>query len=737
MSNYIGYENRVKYELYNENFGIAEILEPIGWNEDEKELKRSDDLFGVFTSLSNNLQFIDGGLDYILAVYDKYGIEDDILLTKYRKHPQTDEWETIYEGYLDMTTISTEDDKLSVKFNESGFYKKIQARQDVDFEMDRSDTADGVEMTPMRIDKVDLPSRKIKYISSSFQEKPSTTGDMYTVRCYSSHKTERSWVSPKTTIELASHEDFSAVTEVDGNPSSLSSPNFFFTESNRARTIKFELDMDMVIGEYDPEQPLFSDLKRIDEYRLTLVKFLHPTDFSQYEEILLKTVSTGESLETTITYKTPAPIDVDLEVGESLAVMIRLWNVNPDIDYYTTILTFRSISKFNIKIEEDTLYTDSSYLNYKVLLPHETGERLVNIMTNRVGAFKSDFLGREDIGYDGDGDGAFVGITNGFWIRGFENSDDKRFPLTTSFKDFRNSFSSVFALGMGIERLDGVNKVVIEPIDYFFGENVTIVLPNKVDNIKRSVEQKFYFSSINIGYDFDGEYEKVNGLDEYNIKNRYTTHITKTENKFEAISKYRADSYGIEFARRLPAARTGTEDSPYDDKIFLLDMKKTSTPIFKMNIGADGLSQLATGVYSPETAQNLRLSPMNNMVRWGSWIKTGLEKYLDKFIRYSSTKGNSSLQTQLIGGNLLKENGILLTSELERSLADPIWIEFEYPVDDTLLKTIFGSTDGKPNYYGLVEFTNEDDEKEYGFLWDVKPNGNGQWKLLKANITII
>jgi len=36
------------------------------------------------------------------------------------------------------------------------------------------------------------------------------------------------------------------------------------------------------------------------------------------------------------------------------------------------------------------------------------------------------------------------------------------------------------------------------------------------------------------------------------------------------------------------------------------------------------------------------------------------------------------------------------------------------------------------NYYGLVEFINEYNENEYGFLLSVEPNGDGQWELLSA-----
>ena len=37
-----------------------------------------------------------------------------------------------------------------------------------------------------------------------------------------------------------------------------------------------------------------------------------------------------------------------------------------------------------------------------------------------------------------------------------------------------------------------------------------------------------------------------------------------------------------------------------------------------------------------------------------------------------------------------------------------------------------------PNLYGCVEFINERGELEKGFLINLKPNKNGNWKLLKT-----
>lgn len=64
-------------------------------------------------------------------------------------------------------------------------------------------------------------------------------------------------------------------------------------------------------------------------------------------------------------------------------------------------------------------------------------------------------------------------------------------------------------------------------------------------------------------------------------------------------------------------------------------------------------------------------------------------------------------------------------------------MEFEFEVDFDISEQLEGTTTilGRkiPNKYGLIEFKNENGELERGFLFNLKPNKQGKWKLLKAN----
>lgn len=128
---------------------------------------------------------------------------------------------------------------------------------------------------------------------------------------------------------------------------------------------------------------------------------------------------------------------------------------------------------------------------------------------------------------------------------------------------------------------------------------------------------------------------------------------------------------------------------------------------------------------------------MNCLLRHSWWFSGGFKKYATDYVRYGSSVANSQLKTKLIGKPKYAENGNIVNSELSRARFFPEWIEFEHLVDFDIAQQLEGTSTilGKktPNFYGLIEFTNEKNEIEKGYLFSVKPNGNGQWKILKSN----
>lgn len=708
------YDNRVRYTLRNTVLKSQVISEPEGWNDDEKTFKRSLTVHGVFINLSNNLKFYrgdannNGGLDYIKDVYNQQGINADIILIKEERDDQTDQWGEAYRGFLDLSTLSIQNNKASVKFNESGLYSAIKARRSEKLDLSREDTMDGAVSPKVSTETVALEGRNIFLVSqwdlNATQENPLNVehggGNDFEARAL------------PLTVLGSSDTSVQVVTDIDVNELNASyrdgtTGNMFYAIADRDRTLELTFDID-----YSWTSVGSNNIK------LNLVTYENGLDYNFKAFTTLKTV-----ISTNGEMKFQGSVTVDILAGESLALTTHS-NSDTNIVY-----TWKPLS---VLLEEDS-FENSSQAEF--VLPFEGLEKIIHVISDQETALKSSFLTRTDLGGTQDGAGSLTGITSGAMVRRLEDKF-----MQTSFRDFEDSFSAIWNTGYGIEKEGFKEFVRFEDLKYFYQKVVTVKLPNQVKNIKRTVAKDYFFSSVELGFkkpSDDNLYEEAMGLDEYNTKNTLTTIIKRIEKVFSKLSPYRGDSYGMEFARRKSILTNPQEDTRYDNDVFVMDLKRGATSVFEQRLWQDDFAQTPTGVFSPATAQNLRFSPMNILKRFGWWISAGLNKYPNSEVKFSSSIGNSGLGTQLIGQDEVFENGSIKVSDLEKSFLLPEILEFEHEVTTEILKQIQGKTliNGEMvmNYYGQIEIINENSRKESVHLLELKPNKEGKWKAISAN----
>lgn len=746
-----GYFDRVRFILQNESLGSLIIDEPIGWNTDNKELARHKDYHGIFPKFSNNLKFIENAYDYLKTCYEVFGINADVRLVKDERHPRTDEWTRSYDGYLDLSTYQEEKKQISVKFNSGGLEAELKARESELVEITRDKTIDGLPLEPLRIDEVELDGRRI-FLDTRFQ--PDNSINRVTLGVTSdAGNTRRLTKGFPLKLIAESHEQAqNVILYSEGNELVGTTGMMFFANSDSNRTLKIKgegIKFKPIIT--SPWLPPFSHIdwgiisvcltvfENGIDYNVKNREYLFSSQTlpgNTYNQLLLTNNILRElNFERTINLQQNESIALEFFIEADLAS-------GNNRNFWVDFTEFDGL----LKIEEDSFF-EKSIAN--CVLPFELAERLIEIYTNKK-ALKSNVLGRTDIGYSQDGKASLIGQSHGFWIRNFSDEDEVFKPLTTSLKDFMKSFQAMYNLGLGIEN-DGFKEFArIEDLSYFYNRNVTIRLKNQVKNVKRSIATDYYYSGLELGYEKGGDYEEAFGLVEYNGQSNFATIIKRLRNTYSALSKYRTDSYGCEFARRKPRLTHETQDTRYDSDVFSFDMKRGENTLFKLRKWQDDFEQAPTGTFSPETAYNLRLSPFNCLLRHGWVVASGLTKYLSDYVRYISSTANSSLSTKLrtdsnylldplhsvANGNEYGENGDIINSELSRPRYVPEFIEFEHEVDFDTNQAIFGTSTilGKktPNIYGLIEFTNENGDLEKGFLISLKPNGKGNWKLLKA-----
>jgi len=752
------YYKRYVYSLRGE-LGVQYISEPIGWNDDDKIFKRSTDTHGVFINLSNNLEFYigdnenNGGYEYLKQTYDTYGINAKVTLVKEEDISGT--LKEVYRGYFDFSTYLKKPYTISIKFNESGLYEKIKARNSEDLELDRLTTMNGSVMSPLKYEVLALDGRKITIISESNLRNVNSIPEQaesyfeedggYTVIGMNMYKGQtelttfgkyRGVVLP---LVMSAEQDGNAqtiwdykcnVNEDNGNLGEANSTaNMFYDESPNAKKLKVELNVDFYVSEFNHAESIEILLAKYNGFNsLELVSL----------DVLYQVFPEDDNLKKEYSFKNVYIID--LIANDSLSLICRTKGKQQDPPVaWRTIRSDCFFTRVNLLITDETYFEKTQS---KFIMPFESLDRIINIITDEPNRLKSNALGRTDIGYNNDGYASLTGLTNGFWVREFNTE-----KITTSFQDFIDSFKCVWQLGYGIEK-NGFDEIVrVEHISHFYQNAVTLKLNAQPNKITRKCAKEYFYSSLEIGYSQPSGtilYEEALGLDEYNTRNNFTTAITRIENKFTNVSKYRADSYGTEFARRKPRKSYPEEDTRYDLSVMILDLKRGVNELFQQRKWEDDFvvptpfTKDTAGVYSPETATNLRFSPINVLLRWGFWIKGGFMKNLNEYVMYSSSNGNSKLATQKneVGGVLIAENSNVLNSDLDENLFNPDIISFEFSVDYDMMNTLNGRTlfNGEEimNYYGLVEFINEEGNYEYGFLMSLEPNNEGKWELLSS-----
>lgn len=744
------YNDRVRYTLKNKFMGDLITVEPIGWKDDDKEYARHEQYHGIFPKFSNSLKFIQDAAEYIQLIYDLYGIMAEIELVRNEKHPQTDIWTLTYSGFLDLSTWSRENVQVSVKFNSGGLEQELKARDSESVEVDRTTTFNDTVIPELNTIDVELNGRRIflktKYDIKAVENKAylynqtngQTRGSTAPVPLSIVNKSHESAQNPITSTLVG---DNSWDRTGNGETGLM-----FFAVSDRDRILDLNIKIQFKVN--------FLNFDDINFFRfwLRLVTYNNSSDYIFKENRILFTDDDYNRLQGK-TFSVNLVETITVLAGESLGLVFDQ-NFDGENGHSAHLETSVENIVCDLSISEDSFYEKSTT---KAILAHELVERLVTIATNKQGAFYSDYFGRTDLGYPVDGKGALIAFTHGFWVRKFDklplpqNATGTQSeiinlfkPLTTSLRDFIVSNTAVLNIGLGIENFGNSERVRIEELSYFYNRNVTIRLPTQVKNVKRTIAINKYYSAIEIGYEKGGDYEEAFGLDEFNIKSNFSTIISKFKNVYTQISKYRADSYGMEFARRNPKSTNDTEDSPYDEDIFFLDLFKNPIGYFEQRLwfnkydrSKDDFEKAPTGIFSPETATNLRFSPVNCLLRHGWWISASLIKYATDKLKFGSSLANRQLKTQLIGGNEYAENGDIINSELQTARFIPEEIEFEHVCDFDVMQQVNGSTTilGKKilNLYGLIEFINENGEIEKGFFMNLKPNGSGKWKVLKVN----
>lgn len=725
------------------------IKDPVGWDSSMKTIERDPNWHGVFFKYTPKLQFIKDGKAIIQGLYEQYGIEAEIELFIY-KRASNRKFEIDYRGRLSLIPGSLVISKLFLTCNidQTGFTQKLKNRQDVKVNLQSLLTQDGSDITPYTNETHDVTmhSKVIRKIFSSEQ------------RQSISYKPSEIVDSKFLQFDL----DFNTSEEIEekfniGNAVNTSIPVNLFTMLEAG---EYEFDLRFEFSRYrianpDPDLvclPETSYLPTGGNLELYIqVNGDTPQIFSQTGYNAFGKQSTAYTYTGSFTLSKGDTITIYGDITSSLTSTtsihdsLIMWGVssttsfeNPTIasdlpittcfisDVYTTITLNIGEPPSGLS-SPTTMYVQAASIYPETTVPfvlmHEAFDRVVHSITDEADSFRSTVYGRTDsepVTYDEDGGYSLKGISRALSVRGFPIAT---YPIYASLKDLLKTAQAIDGVGIGIEKQDTKERVVVQDLTYFYQPEVGWQL-NNVTGLEKVVLDDYFFNELEIGYE-KWSNEQINNLDEFNTKREFVLPITQVKKKLSLLSPYIGSGYTFEFLRRDAYTVSSTKDNDRDNDNVIVQMLRDGADFVpQKDEGFDDVNNLI----SPETSYNLELSPMRNLLRNGRLLRGGLLKQTDKNVTLAFGEGNTEMTSEKTGESLLSEKQLAISN-----LPSALWTGEAYKFKAKVTTAKFAEIES--NLYKYGEFSETSSKYKKGYLLKMEPDKDGytSFLLLRAN----
>jgi hypothetical protein len=721
ISRFIDYlnGNNKTWRFYLDSVLGNELLKvnPIGWDEIGLTLERDELYEGIFRTYSAELEFVKNGYDILKELFDTYGILADCSLTVYKRNPQTQVDTEVFSSKLDFTEykeLTTNKKGISLTMVDSSFQEKLKSREDIDIPYDRETDLDDNTMPAGTYETVSIIGRQLGSEAEALIYQEVDPGDdfneydMGTLGGFFPLNVEF------PTIEiLPNFQNVIKVTEK--NLADFTTEDAFYYSDLTSAEVFVTFNYNLQSSAAD------SDFVRIDK-----IKFNRSGDYVSIEQNLFLT-SINVTAESTFTGSTT------LEPLEGLVL-------------YFTHASAKPASTITIKEGTDLKARDRSTfqpIDRSVILPHEAFSQVCHSITGEADSFRSTYFGRTDLGYDEDGEGAYVGLTKGLLLRGYpigyleEEPEDQELServaqVAFKFKELFESYKKLKNLSVEILLEDGKYIIQVEKKDDLYGYEIAHTLESsdvEDNSFERQFQIKNVISKIQAGYNTQKE-DLLGGLEEYSSKIEHSTKLSEViNNDLNLIIPYIGASVPFEKTRRKPKEATATEQTTYDDNILFFDMYNDGGNLIQRT--DEGYSEI-NGLDYVTDLLNVSLTPKQILRAHGDTINIGLVPYPTSKAKFNSAAKTTDLSYIYDGETtLIQENGDEIVGNLESPRFTGNILVFNAPIS---LETFI---DLRNNPNRLIKVWSELDNKYvYGWLKKVSTepvDTETNWELLEAH----
>jgi hypothetical protein len=714
---------------------------PIGWDEADITLKRSETYHGIDIEYTSEFSFVKDGKTYIDEVYDNEGIEGIVEVIIQELYDSAGfKYETVFNGVVNFTNYIREATLTRVNLEQSGLKTRFNNGVDIEVDLINNLALQGENIGQLQAKEVELHSRAIdaEYhgVASEADCVPSSSGPITSA---GAHDCPFYFgLSNEITNELSAHMFSTGFNTVDDVVDELLHAT---GAANRGGAGNYEIYIRLkgLFSIYNYPVGSFLGADSYGDFdKASFGIYFAVNDPTNNRQTLFFDQKTGLNTNTVATGLIPSSYgtffnvlsskSVNLALGDKIYVWgeVKVWDISGALlsggnDYNWEYELSPEFGSCEIKINAST-QVDSS--NVRGLLNHEVGRRLVQSITGLKDTFYSELMGRIDStpAYSEDGDASHLFLTSGGQLRGFALD---KMPLKTTFTDWFSSNNAFYNIGAGFEIIQGQEALRVEGKGYFYSSEVGLVL-DRVTNLKTSVATEYFHNTVKVGYE-TWQQEEDGGLDEFNTVRNYTLPITKVKKEYTAMSKYIGAGYTIESKRRESYNEEPSRDTNEDNDFFAICVIRNSTG-FESETNT-GFSKLE-GVKSPSTVYNARLTPTRMLKSHMGKIKIGLLYQQANVMRFQTGEGNTEMVSRLYTEpDDVHENQDWSIAKMPEPINEPTYYEFEYALDQFQRRYL------RANPYKLITFKNEAGLEFSGHLISVTMSVTGvsNFKLLLSH----
>lgn len=314
-----------------------------------------------------------------------------------------------------------------------------------------------------------------------------------------------------------------------------------------------------------------------------------------------------------------------------------------------------------LQIRADTVTPASSC---DAVLTHDVAYAITDRIAGTADLFRSNELGNAFTKhvYGATGCGSMIANMLGLHIRGYSVATK---PLTLSMKDWWEGINPLLCLGLGYEKVAGVNQIVCEKIDHFFDATQISVNFMNVFDIKRSYDPAWQFKSFQFGNQKWESKAKSgtgspSGIDDPQSQRNWNSRFQNIGAPLNQLSKWLMASLSIETARRLSIDASSNYE--YDNDVCAIEVIDTGGGALAPALDHD--FSAVTNLLNSSTRYNLSYTPARALLRWSKFWSGCLQDYLASFVNFVSGVGNftmTSTKTTVCDGDdtgvVVAENG--------------------------------------------------------------------------------